>query len=382
MKLTGKQSHGNWPTVAVCLFLAAIVWIVFGQTVHYDFVNYDDPAYVYQNPAITQGLSWSGVAWLFTHADVNTWFPVTDITHQLDWQIYGANAGGHHLTNVLLHAATAILLFLVLRKMTGAFWSAAFVAAVFAIHPLRVESVAWVEERKDVLSGLFFMLTLGAWTHHVEKQARAENSFFIPPYRFWKGDYFLALAFFAFGLMSKSMLVTLPLVLLLLDYWPLNRVASGPSLRKAWLWLVLEKVPFLLLSGGICIVTLLTQDKVVKVMQNLTIPWRIGNAMQAYVDYLRHMIYPVGLTVSYSHSETYPFIWKVIPTVVILFSISTAAFSARRKYPYLIIGWLWYLIMLLPVIDIVQVAHNARADRYTYLPQIGLYILRPLKKGI
>jgi tetratricopeptide (TPR) repeat protein len=377
LKLTGKQSHGNWPTVAVCLFLAAIVWIVFGQTVHYDFVNYDDPAYVYQNPAITQGLSWSGVAWLFTHADVNTWFPVTDITHQLDWQIYGANAGGHHLTNVLLHAATAILLFLVLRKLTGAFWRSAFVAAVFAVHPLRVESVAWVVERKDVLSGLFFMLTLGAWANHVEKLATVQKNIATPFRPVWTPGYFLALFFFALGLMSKSMLVTMPLILLLLDYWPLNRLpsrAAGPLL-PVWIGLIFEKIPFLLLSVATGFVTILTQKNAVIIAQNSTVGWRVGNALLAYVDYLKHMVYPVCLTVAYSHSETNPSLAMVGLSALILSGISAGVIAGRRKHPYLLVGWLWYLGMLLPVIDIMQAAHNAHADRYSYLPQIGLYIL-------
>ena len=207
-----EKSSPRWPTFAVCLFLAAIVWAVFGQTRHFDFVNYDDPTYVYKSPAFNQGLSWHGVVWVFTHEYEHEWFPVTYVTRMVDSQFYGANAGGHHLTNVLLHAATAILLFLVLRKMTGAFWRAAFVAAVFAIHPLRVESVAWVVERKDVLSGLFFMLTLWAWWRYVQKRLPTEATApptaasFAPTVRGWQLDYFLALGFFALGLLSKSML--------------------------------------------------------------------------------------------------------------------------------------------------------------------------------
>jgi protein O-mannosyl-transferase len=381
------RPHRGWQTVVVCLFLAAIIWAVFGQTRHYEFVNYDDPSYIYQNPMITQGLSWHGIVQTFTHDNVNTWFPVTDLSHELDWQLYGSNAGGHHLTNVLLHAATTILLFLVLRKLTGVFWPAAFVAAVFAIHPLRVESVAWVVERKDVLSGLFFMLTLWAWARYVEKRSEMENprlnvngaGFILDPRR-WTLDYFLALAFFALGLMAKSMLVTLPFVLLLLDYWPLNRLscdatcAFRPRLRQ-WFGLVLEKVPFLLLSAADCVITVLIQKNAIVIAQTLTFPWRVGNALLAYTDYLGHMIYPVGLAVGYYQSEKNPSVWNVSLSALILLSISVSVIAGRRKHPYLVVGWLWYLGMLLPVIDIMQVAQNARADRYTYLPQIGLYIL-------
>ncbi len=384
---TERQPHQRWLTFAVCFFLAAIVWAVFGQTIHYEFVNYDDPAYVYGNPAITQGLNWQGIVWIFSHTNIGTWFPLTDISHQLDWQLHGSNAGGHHLTNVLLHAATAILLFLVLRKMTGMFWSAAFVAAVFAIHPLRVESVAWVVERKDVLSGLFFMLTLWTWVCYVQKRLKVENgelksgsasSDFGP--RHWTLGYYLALLFFALGLMSKSMLVTLPLILLLLDYWPLNRLPPGTigfSRRwfQTWLGLILEKTPFFLLATAICVITVHVQKNAVFVAQNLTHFGRIGNALSAYTDYLGHMFYPVNLAVAYCHWETNPTIWIVGWSLLVLSGISAGVLAGARKHRYLVVGWLWYLVMFAPVIDIMQVGQNARADRYTYLPQIGLYVM-------
>ena len=371
-------SQPRWRTIAICLGLAAMVWAVFGQTLHFDFINYDDPAYVYQNPVITQGLSLAGLGWVFSHVNVGTWFPLTDVSHQLDWQLYGANAGGHHLTNVVLHAGTAILLFLALRKLTGWVWPATFATAVFAIHPLRVESVAWVVERKDVLSGLFFMLTLCAWARYVQKRDQdADRGRFASDPRSWTLDYYLALAFFALGLLSKSMLVTLPFVLLLLDYWPLDRQASGvPHSRlRAWLSLIVEKVPFLLLSAAICVITIRTQKNAVVIAQSSTFFWRIGNAMLAYTDYLEHMVYPVGLTVAYAHSGTNPSLWNVGLSALILVAISAGVLIARRKHPCLLVGWLWYLGMFLPVIDIMQAGQNARADRYTYLPQIGLYIM-------
>ena len=365
-------------TGLVCLLLAALVWTVFGQTIHFEFVNYDDSICIYKNPLITQGLTWQGVVCDFTRGSFEAWYPLTDLSHQLDWQLYGSHAGGHHLTNVLLHAATAIVLFLVLRKFTKAFWRPAFVAALFAIHPLRVESVAWVVERKDVLSGLFFMLTLWAWAKH---WAASVKNLDAARFRFgWTRWYFLALVFFTFGLLAKSMIVTLPFVLLLLDAWPLRRLPAenlfiSRHSRKAWLGLVLEKTPFFFLSAVFCIVTVMTQHEVVSLTQNLTVTWRIGNALQTYVDYLGHMIWPVGLTVAYTDSSMNPTFSKNIIAILILSTVTLGALFAFKKRPYLAVGWLWYLGMLLPTVDLMQLTHNARADRYTYLPQIGLAIL-------
>ena len=368
----------RWLSWTVCLFLALAVWAVFGRTLRHEFINYDDNGYVYENPAITQGLSWGGVLWAFTHINHSEWFPLTSISHMLDCQLYGLNAGGHHLTNVLLHAATAILLFLVLRDMTGAFWRSAFVAALFAIHPLRVESVAWVTERKDVLSGLFFVLTLGAYVRYVRRP-------------FKPGRYLLVLGLFSLGLLCKAMVVTLPLVLLLLDYWPLGRwpagwqTPSGPerlnnSARRscpAFRALILEKTPLLLLAGAGCAATWLAARNAAPVLavQGLTLPYRLGNALAAYVDYLGHMLYPVGLAVLYPHPRNALPAWEVGWSVLVLSVISAGVAAWRRKCPYLLVGWLWYLGMLVPVIDNLQAGDQARADRYTYLPQIGLYIM-------
>ena len=250
--------NDRWTVPGVCIFLAAIIWVVFGQTLGHEFVNYDDDFYVYENPAVTRGLTLQGIIWAFTHVHCSNWHPLTWVSHMLDCQFYGLSPGGHHLTNILLHTATAILLFLILRQMTslrpgrgvgatttqaGALWRSAFVAAVFAIHPLRVESVAWVAERKDVLSGVFFMLTIGAYARYAQRRSRVEPSSLrsaasgsrepgaqavsaLAP-RLSALDYGLVLLFFALGLMCKPMLVTLPLVLLLLDYWPLVRMAGG-----------------------------------------------------------------------------------------------------------------------------------------------------------
>jgi protein O-mannosyl-transferase len=375
---SGTQLHTIWKSAAVCFFLALAVWVVFGQTTRFDFINYDDDAVVYENPAVTRGLDLREIGRVFTQdSGRDSWFPVTDVSHMLDWQLYGSNAGGHHLTNVLLHAATAIVLFLVFQAMTGALWRSAFVAAVFAVHPLRVESVAWIAERKDVLSGFFFFLALWAWVRHVQKQpvfekssSRIADAFAGLDPRHWTGGYYWALVFFALALLSKSMVVTFPLVLLLLDFWPCRRlnVSSFPKL-------LLEKWPFFLLSAAGCAVTLLTQRRVLQAAHPFPWSWRLGNALLAYVDYLGHMLFPVGLALLYPHPPGHlPFL-KLCLSVVILLGISAGAALAGRRHPYLLAGWLWYLVLFLPVIDIMQTGDQTRADRYTYLPQIGLSLL-------
>lgn len=367
------QSHAVWKSAVVCVLLAVAVWAVFGQTVRFDFINYDDDAVVYENPAVTRGLDLHEIGRVFTqNSGRDSWFPVTDISHMLDWQLYGPDAGGHHLTNLLLHAATAIVLFLVFQEMTGALRRSAFLAAAFAIHPLRVESVVWIAERKDVLSGLFFMLALWSWIRHVRRLALLQKpssakAVLNPDH--WSAGYYWALVFFVLGLLSKSMIVTLPLVLLLLDFWPLERlkIFSFPVL-------LLEKWPFFFVSAAGCGVTVLTQRHVVLAVRHFSWPWRLANALTAYVDYLWHMIYPVGLALLYPHPPSHIPLLKLCLSIFILFSISAAAVLARRKHPYLLAGWLWYLILFLPVIDIMQTGDQTRADRYTYLPQIGLIL--------
>jgi hypothetical protein len=240
-------SGNRWMIPGVCVFLAAIVWIVFGQTLRHGFVNFDDGKYVYENTVVQKGLTWEGFRWALTYSQIGHWHPLTWLSHMLDCQLYGLNAFGHHFTNVLLHTATTILLFLVLRQMTGFLWRSAFVAAVFAIHPLRVESVAWVSERKDVLSALFFMLTIGAYVSYVRHPRSMMR-------------YGAVMLFFALGLLSKNMLVTLPFVLLLLDYWPLNLFpdfSSGVLLRR-----VAEKIPLFALTIASCVATAMVSEKV------------------------------------------------------------------------------------------------------------------------
>ncbi len=392
--------------LAACCLLALAVAVVFGPTVWHDFVNFDDDAYVYDNPQVMQGLTQQTVAWSFTTFHSSNWHPLTWLSHALDCQLYGTqHAAGHHLTNVVLHAAVAILLLLVLWQMTGSLWPSAVVAAVFAVHPLRVESVAWIAERKDLLSGLFFMLTLGAYLHYVRH-----------PFSWHR--YLLVAAMFALGLMAKPMLVTLPFVLLLLDYWPLGRISlrggadsqdnSGADipvcrekprcdgsctatpgatvqLSPQLKWgdtgrqeclphLIAEKLPLLLLAAASCVVTSFAQDPSIAVSKYLPVSARIANALVSYVDYLGQFFYPLGLAAFYPHPESGLPIWKVAGALLLLVGISAAAWIGRRRCPYLLVGWLWYLGMLIPVIGLVQVGDQARADRYTYLPQIGLVV--------
>jgi len=352
-----RRFNNRWALVCVCLALAAMTWFVFGQTRHFQFVNYDDDPYVVKNAQVSRGLTLEGIGWAFTHMHADNWHPVTWISHMLDAQLYGLNPGGHHLTNVLIHTLTAILLFLVLRQMTGALWRSAFVAALFAIHPLRVESVAWVAERKDVLSALFFLLTIGAYVRY----ARAP----------WSGPrYGVVVVLFAVGLMCKPMLVTVPFVLLLLDYWPLDRFAN-PSLRQR---LILEKLPLLAMGLASCAVTLLAQRGAMQPVTRISLPMRFGNAVISYTDYLRQMFWPTDLAVLYPWEDVRIGFSNTVLSIVILVSVSATVLILHRRR-YLLTGWLWYLVMLGPVIGILQVGNQARADRYTYLPQIGLYVL-------
>jgi protein O-mannosyl-transferase len=353
-QLALSQTNRPWRIIGICLSLAALIWLVFGQTLSHDFVNYDDPRYVYENTRITNGLSISGIAWAFTHIHSLNWHPLTTISHMLDCQLYGLKAGWHHFTNLLLHTLAAILLFLALKQMTGAVWRSAFVAAVFAIHPLRVESVAWIAERKDVLSGLCFMLTLLVYVYYTR----------VPSLRRYLGVALLLLL----GLMSKPMLVTVPFVLLLLDYWPLARIKDQFWKR------VLEKIPLIALSTVSSIITFLVQKGAVGGTEELPILERINNAVVSYVLYVWQMLWPVNLAVFYPHPENRLALWEIISCLLFLSCITVVATALRKQRPYLITGWLWYLGMLVPVIGLVQVGWQGRADRYTYLPQIGLYI--------
>jgi tetratricopeptide (TPR) repeat protein len=342
---------------AIYLALTILTWIVFGQTLGHPFVQYDDQNYVYENPEVTAGLTGHGLVTAFTGVHARNWHPLTTISHMLDCQLFGLNPAGHHFSSVLFHTLAALLLFTVLRAMTGALWRSAFVAAVFAIHPLRAESVAWVAERKDVLSAVFFMLTLGAYVHYARQ----------PSVR----RYLVIVLFFALGLMAKPMLVTLPLLLVLLDYWPLAR---NPKKVSEWWKSIAEKTPFFILSLLAAIATLIAQRTTVNYSEELPVMWRIGNALLSYVTYIAQMIWPAKLAVFYPLAADRLSPWKVGLAVLLLGGITALAFLWRKKRPYLLVGWLWYLVALSPVIGFIQVGLQGRADRYSYLPQIGLYI--------
>jgi len=314
----------------------------YAQTLHFGFVNYDDPDYVTENPYVKS----ANVAWAFTHSFAGNWFPLTWLSHMLDVELFGLDAGGHHLTSVLIHALATLLLFAALRRMTGARWPSAMVAALFALHPLHVESVAWIAERKDVLSAFFWMLTLYAYAAYVVRPG---------PIR-----YALSLLAFCCGLMAKPMLVTLPLVLLLLDYWPLKR-----GIR------VVEKIPFLALSVAVSVVTFVVHKEVgaTASLDIFPIAVRLENALVSYAVYVIKMFWPSNLAVFYPYSRQS----LAIPAAFAAIGIVLITVMARLR-PYLIVGWLWYLVTLAPVIGIIQVGAQARADRYTYIPIIGLSI--------
>lgn len=355
----------------ICALLAGITWLVFGQTVAHQFVTYDDPEYVYENAKVAAGLSPESVLWAFTHTVGGNWHPLTVISHMLDCQLYGLKPAGHHFTNVLLHTIAVILLFLVLRRMTGTLWQSAFVAALFAIHPLHVESVAWISERKDLLSAVFFMLTLGAYIRYVHKLSFT--------------SYILVLLVFALGLMSKPMLVTVPFVLLLLDYWPLKRFAPETPVKRGHRRTVencantrrilIEKIPLLLLSFASCATTFVAQRHFIDPIGHLSLVDRLCNAAVATVIYLRQLMWPFGLSVFYPHPRHSLSVLQVLAATLFLIAVTAGVFMCRRRHPYFLTGWFWFFGMVVPVSGIIQVGEQAHADRYMYLPQIGLYIL-------
>ncbi len=373
----------NQLRMVICLSLALVTAALYWPMTHHEFVNLDDESYITDNPQVTAGLTGPGITWAFRTGYAANWHPLTWISHMLDCQLYGVNPAGHHLTNLLFHIANSLLLFLWLSRLTGTVWRSALVAALFAWHPVHVESVAWVAERKDVLSAFFWLLTLIAYTRYAHKRSNGEK----PGATL---DYLLALFFFACGLMSKPMVVTLPFVLLLLDYWPLARCScfrpqvSGPEQSstlnpqlstKSVFGLIYEKLPFFALAGAGCVVTFLAQKGGGAVWSSgLPLPARIANALVSYMRYISKTFWPADLAVVYP----YPHYW---PTTLVLGAILGLAFWTgfflwrARQNPFLIIGWLWFLGTLVPVTGIIQVGPQSMADRYLYLPGIGLFIL-------
>jgi Tfp pilus assembly protein PilF len=354
--------------IALLLVLGTLA--VYMPAAQHGFTLYDDSDYVTENPMVENGLTWAGIKWAFTTGHASNWHPLTWISHMADCQLFGLDAGMHHCVNVLFHAANSILLLLLLMRWTNALWPSAFAAALFAWHPLHVESVAWVAERKDVLSTFFALLTLLAYTRFVEEfKVQSPKS---------KVFYAVALLMFALGLMAKPMLVTLPFVMLLLDYWPLRRVeVQGSGFRVQSL--VLEKIPFFVLSAASCVVTFLCQHHggAVASLKKVPLDYRLENVPVAYAGYLLKMIWPAHLAIFYPLPENFsPLV--ITATVVVLILISAAVWFGRKRGPYCLVGWLWFLGTLVPVIGLVQVGGAAMADRYAYFPSIGIFLAAAL----
>jgi len=361
--------------VFICLLLAGVTLLPYLQVKDFDFITLDDDMYVTNNPMVLAGLTWPGIKWAFTARHSSNWHPLTWLSHMLDSQLYGSWPGGHHLTNIVFHLANTIFLFLFFVRVTQALWPSALVAALFALHPLHVESVAWVSERKDVLSAFFWIATMWAYAGYATSPT------------IWR---YLAVAFlFALGLMGKPMLVTLPLVLLLLDYWPLDRIkglAPVPTLSlrstpqpepvKQSVWrLVYEKIPLFTLSVISCLITLSAQSGSGSVMPLDIRPLgpRIANALVAYVKYVGKLFWPPPMAMFYPLAPV-PW-WQALAAAVVLLTVTTLLLARARRSPYLAVGWLWYLGTMVPVIGLVQVGGQAMADRYTYIPFIGLFII-------
>jgi len=353
----------------ISLWLGVFTFALFWPAVYCDFVNFDDGLYVTENPWVQQGLTVDGATWALSTTHASNWHPVVWLSHMADCSLFGMFAGGHHLMNVLLHTLNSVLLFLLLNRLTKGAWRSAVVAALFAWHPLHVESVAWVSERKDLLSALFWIATIWAYARYVERPDGKR--------------YAVALLLFALGLMAKPMLVTLPFVLLLLDFWPLGRfnapaiggIHPAANSRKAWAKLLVEKSPFFALSAVSCLMTVWAQHKggAIKSLDIVSVPMRLANAVAAYGGYLWKTIWPVDLAVLYPMPSHIPVLGAVCSGLVLV-TVSIVAARLRKHQPALIVGWLWYLGTLVPVIGLVQVGAQAMADRYTYLPLIGMFV--------
>ncbi|UCG56129.1 MAG: glycosyltransferase family 39 protein [Phycisphaerales bacterium] len=368
-----NRLHYRILTLSLCMALALGTFVVYSQVRNHNFIDFDDDMYVTNNPHVKAGLTLEGLKWAITTNHAWNWHPLVWLTHMLDCQLFGTNPAGHHLVNVVYHIANTLLLFLLFRRMTGDFWPSAFLAALFALHPLHVESVAWVSERKDTLSTLFWLLTMWFYTGYVE---RPRFTTYLP----------VAISL-ALGLMAKQMLVTLPFVLVLMDYWPLRRFDLGPtdqqrgrrrsrqaarkmSLGKCFV----EKLPLIALSVIASGIILLIQSKATLVKQ-MPLVYRLGNAVVAYVLYAGKMFWPVRLGILYPHPGRDLPAWHVVAAVLLLLAISVTAVRFRQTYRWFIVGWLWYLGTLVPVIGLVQVGLQQVADRYTYVPLIGLFIV-------
>jgi tetratricopeptide (TPR) repeat protein len=361
-----NRGNNRLHKTGIALFLFIIVFAAYWQVGGHEFISYDDPEYITDNSAVRQGLTFGSIIWAFTTFHASNWHPITWLSHMLDIELFGMNPAGHHIVNVILHSINSILLFLLLNRYTRFLWRSAAVAALFALHPLHVESVAWAAERKDVLSALFWMLTLYHYAGYVQKPNLSK--------------YFITVTFFTLGLMAKPMLVTLPVVMLLLDYWPLRRFESAllkdtsySAQHSPW-YLCKEKLPFLALVIGACTVTIYAQKAALSPLSNTTILSRIFNAATAYQLYLGKMLLPRNLAVFYPFNHALPGL-QVLSAIALLCVVSITVVYQRQTRPYLFVGWFWYIITLVPVIGIIQVGMQAMADRYTYIPLIGIFLL-------
>lgn len=345
-----------------CIALAAITFAVYLPAIFHPFVNYDDYDYVTQNPHVQSGLTAETIGWALTSTEASNWHPLTWLSHALDCQFFGLNPHGHHLTSVLLHTGNAVLLFLILQWATGAPGMSAIVAALFALHPFNVESVAWVAERKNVLSTFFFFLTLAAYGRYARRPSL--------------GRYLLVALAFAMGLASKPMLVTLPFVLLLLDYWPLARIQSWTepqhNPQASWPRLLTEKMPLLCLSVASSVVTMIAQRD--SVSQFVTLRMRIENAIYAYSCYVMKIFWPLHLAVIYPHPLDKLSKLAIAASALFLIAVSLLVWRWRKEFPYTIVGWLWFVGTLVPVIGVVQVGDQGMADRYMYIPAVGIFV--------
>jgi len=357
--------------LALCLLFAVVTFALYSPAIGHPFIfNYDDDVYVTNNSHVQAGVTWATFSWALKSTEASNWHPLTWLSHALDCELYGLNPHGHHVTNVLLHVLNVVLLFLLLTYATGAVGRSFLVAALFAIHPMNVESVAWIAERKNVLSTFFFLLTLGAYGWYALKPSVKR--------------YLAVAALFVLGLASKPMVVTLPCVLLLLDFWPLRRIqgwgqsSAETALRvpqARFLWLVLEKVPLLALSAAACAVTIFAQRSAGSMRLVLSLGVRLENAIYAYATYVWKTFCPVRLAVFYPHPGATLAVWKLGLAALFLFSVSGFVWWQRGTRPYLITGWLWFLGTLVPVIGLIQVGEQAIADRYAYIPLIGIFVM-------
>jgi len=353
----------------VVLFLILAVFLTFWPAASSDFVHYDDDLYVLDNPHVRSGLTWEGTTWAFTNSVAANWHPLTWISHMADVDLFGLDPGRHHLVNLVIHATNAVLCFLVFQAMTGSLWRSALVALLFAIHPLHVESVAWIAERKDLLCGFFWFLCMRLYLWYAGSGGI--------------GRYLLLVLAFALGLMAKPMLVTLPFVLVLLDYWPLNRLVSGSASGKerfslhSLSRLLVEKIPLFALAAASSLIAFKTQASAgaVKIVEGLPLSLRIANALVSYVNYLSKTLWPSGLAVFYPHPGGDLAWWKAAATAALLLAVSLGVLWKGREHGYLPVGWFWYVGTLVPVIGLVQIGNQALADRYTYLPLVGIFLL-------